>query len=148
MSRCSYCGAEYANVSHHERRCPRHPGIAPLLRDFMREWAIDGDSLTSTEYRDMKTESLVELPDVRAISEAHGSWGAFVRSCGLRWEPQPGIRRGPEPCEMPGSQMADDTMYHDPSCLRCVPATRPVREWMPRAKAWVTVGEQLVWQVR
>lgn len=148
MSRCTYCGEEYVKVHLHEVKCPRHPGVAPLLRAFMHEWAQGGEALTSTEYRDMKMESIVMLPDVPAISAAFGSWGAFVRWCGLRWEPQPGIRRGPEPCEMNGSQMANDEAWHDPSCLRCEPVQRPVRAWQPHAHAWVVVGMQTAWQVR
>ncbi len=55
---------------------------------------------------------------------------------------------GPRPEEMPGSVMADDFAWHDPSVLRCEPVRIAVRQWHPQEKRYVDVAVQEAWRVR
>jgi hypothetical protein len=143
-------------MDRHEEACPLRPEMHARLLAFMRHWAEDGVALSRAMYIDLASdyheEHGVSLTSPALIERAYGSWQAFAASCGLSYTPKmyhpQRSQLGLDPCHMPGSVMADDTHYHDPSCLRCEPLTRPVRRWDWRIKAWTVVGLQTTWMVR
>jgi len=147
MSACRYCGLEMGaqRLPNHEARCPRNPDMFARLRQFMHDYAEDGVGLPATLYSDLIIGE--RLPSVTQINRAYGSWGEFVRLCGLEHRPYY-AGHGPKPELMPGSIMADDEDWHPTSVLRCVPARITVREWHPQEHRYVDVAIQEAWRVR
>lgn len=157
MTRCRYCNNEFPKYhARHETLCPRNPNQAARRHAFMHEWAENGYALSRGMYTDFsadyKAEHHESLPGPMEIERAYGSWQAFAHACGLAYSPahyHPQRKaQGLDPCVMPGSIMADDSFWFDASALRCEPVVREVREWHPRAHAWVTVGAQEWLQVK
>lgn len=147
--RCRYCGMEMRrNVGGHEDSCPHNPDIAPRLREMMHEYSDDGVyAMPSVMYAEWVVGT--GLPALTTIRNVFGSYAAFCVWCGLK----PPLSRWAKPVHanpetMPGSIMADDFRWHDPSVLRCEPARIPVRAWDPHEKRYVEIGVQGVWRVR
>ena len=144
--RCQYCGREIPkNIALHERSCPRRPEVFERLRAFMWEWAEDGAGLSVGTYNELVRGE--GLPFSALIIKTFGTWGDFLRACGLEHRPRTYVGEM-VPEHMPGSIMADDFRWHDPSVLRCEPARIPVRAWHPHEKRYVDIGVQGVWRVR
>lgn len=147
MTTCRYCGTEFVhrNLSRHEAICPRNPEVFERLRAFMHEWSENGIGLPAVQYA-MFVQGH-RLPWLSAINRAYGTYGDFVRACGLEHRP---YHKGdhPRPEDMPGSIMADDEDIWPTSVLRGQPVRVPVRVWDVRAKVWRTVAVQEAWRVR
>jgi len=147
MTACRYCGLEMGaqRLPNHEARCPRNPEMFARLRQFMHGYAEDGVGLPATLYSDLIIGEY--LPSVSQLNRVFGTWRAFVEAVGLEHRPYH-AGSGPRPEEMPGSIMADDFAWHDPSVLRCEPVRIAVRQWHPQEKRYVDVAEQTAWRVR
>lgn len=132
-------------LPNHEARCPRNPEMFARLRQFMHDYAEHGVGLPATLYSDLIIGEY--LPSVSQLNRVFGTWGDFVRACGLEHRPYHG-NDGPKPELMPGSVMADDFEWHDPSVLRCYERTRQRLQWDLRTRSYQPAGYETVMAVR
>ena len=146
---CPHWNAEMAAgvLRRHMARCPKRPEIAERIQTLMRSLAIDGRAPTIWIYDEETRAS--DLPSKNLIRRTFGTWAKFCHWCGLkpplrRWE---GAELAPDPTCMEGNIMADDTRWHDPSALQCVPVRIPVRAWDPQQHRYVTVALQEAWRI-